>query len=275
MGGGMGHSRQGRVAQMVLPMAFCILAGSAWGADQGAEVSSPATGTTGRVESAAIPAMEFVQVPGGCYQMGTEKGEKHERPVHKVCLSDFEIGKVEVTQAQWKALMGGNPSNFVGCGDNCPVDQVSWNDAHAFIQKLNTSTGRRHRLPSEAEWEYACRSGGKQDQYPGNEVDKIAWGQENSNQTTHGVGLKMPNDFGIHDMNGNVWEWVQDAFTTPYTSDAVQNNPVINQGEHRVLRGGSWNGKANYVRCSIRNRTPADRRYFTIGFRIVRELERK
>jgi formylglycine-generating enzyme required for sulfatase activity len=271
MGGGMGHSRQGRVAQMVLPLAFCILAGGALGA----EVSSPATGTTGRVESPAIPAMEFVPVPGGCYQMGTEKGEKHERPVHKVCLTDFEIGKFEVTQAQWKALMGGNPSNFVGCGDNCPVDQVSWNDTQAFIQKLNTSTGRRHRLPSEAEWEYACRSGGKQDQYPSNEVDKIAWGQENSNQTTHGVGLKMPNDFGIHDMNGNVWEWVQDAFTTPYTTDAVQNNPVINQGEHRVLRGGSWNGKANYVRCSIRNRTPTDRRYFTIGFRIVRELERK
>ncbi len=267
----MGHSRQGRVAQMVLPLAFCILAGGALGA----EVSSPATGTTGRVESPAIPAMEFVPVPGGCYQMGTEKGEKHERPVHKVCLTDFEIGKFEVTQAQWKALMGGNPSNFVACGDNCPVDQVSWNDAQAFIQKLNTSTGRRHRLPSEAEWEYACRSGGKQDQYPSNEVDKIAWGQENSNQTTHGVGLKMPNDFGIHDMNGNVWEWVQDAFTTPYTTDAVQNNPVINQGEHRVLRGGSWNGKANYVRCSIRNRTPTDRRYFTIGFRIVRELERK
>jgi formylglycine-generating enzyme required for sulfatase activity len=254
-------------AQLAILMTAVTLAGSAYGADQQDTKASAQVGDTS--------AMAFVSVPGGCYLMGSEKGEKHENPVHKVCLNGFEIGKFEVTQGQWKAAMGSNPSNFQACGDDCPVEQVSWNDAQSFIEKLNLKSSRKHRLPSEAEWEYACRSGGKDGQYAGSDVDNIAWGQENSDKTTHPTGTKAPNDLGIHDMNGNVWEWVQDAFTTPYSLEVTQNNPVINQGENRVLRGGSWNAKVNYVRCSIRNRTPPDRRHIGIGFRVLRELEAK
>ncbi len=264
--------KKNTVLQLAIHLTILTLAGSVYAGDQpGTGASSQAGGIPGQ----APLAMEFVSVPGGCYQMGDEKGEKHEKPVHKVCLDDFEIGKFVVTQGQWKSVMGANPSYFHACGDNCPVDQVSWNDAQEFMQKLSTKTGKQYRLPSEAEWEYACRSGGKEEQYAGGDADKAAWGQENSGKTTHPVGLKTPNDLGIYDMNGNVWEWVQDAFTTPYSLTVTQNNPVINQGEHRVLRGGSWNGKVNYVRCSIRNRTPSDRRYFTIGFRVIRELKTK
>ena len=263
---------QNRIMRLSISMMLFILAGNVYAADQ---KNSEAGGVSSQAGTNTIPAMEFVRVPGGCYMMGSEKGEKHEKPVHKVCLDDFEIGKFEVTQGQWKTLMGSNPSHFSNCGDNCPVDQVSWNDAQEFIQNLNTKTGKQHRLPSEAEWEYACRSGGNDGQYAGSDADKSAWGQENSGQMTHAVGLKVPNGLGIYDMNGNVWEWVQDAFTTPYSLEVKEKNPVIHQGEHRVLRGGGWNGKVNYVRCSIRNRTPAERRYFTIGFRVVRDLKTK
>lgn len=267
---------QSNLAQFAVSAIFVIVAGSAYGADQPSASSAPQTDNApGQAVANVIAAMEFVRVPAGCYMMGYEKGEKHEKPVHKVCLDEFQIGKFEVTQGQWKVVMGSNPSHFDNCGEKCPVDQVSWNDAQSFIQKLNANTGEQYRLPTEAEWEYACRSGGREGQYASSEVDAVAWGQENSGKTTHAVGTKAPNGLGIHDMNGNLWEWVQDAFTTPYSSEDMQNNPVINQGEHRVLRGGSWNGKVNYVRCSIRNRTPIERRFHTIGFRVLKVLKTK
>jgi formylglycine-generating enzyme required for sulfatase activity len=247
----------GLTFQAVIPAAFLAVSASVHAGDP------------------AVPAKEFVRVPGGCFQMGTDRGEKHEKPVHKACVDSFEIGKYEVTQGQWKAVMGANPSRFAACGDTCPVEMVSWNDAQQFIRALNDQKQGVYRLPTEAEWEYACRSGGKDEIYAGavdpKDVDKVAWTQEYSGRTSHPVGTKEPNALGIYDMNGNVWEWVQDTFSTPYSSAVGENNPVFDKGSERVLRGGSWDGKAWYVRCQIRNRNPADRHDPRLGLRLVKE----
>lgn len=216
----------------------------------------------------APSTIEFVRVPAGCYQMGSETGEKHEKPVHRECVGDFDIGKYEVTQGQWKAVMGTNLSKF-NHSDNHPAENVSWNDAQQFLAKLNAQKTGTYRLPTEAEWEYACRSGGKDQEYAGDAADvaEIAWYNKNEiGNTTHPVGTKKPNGLGIHDMSGNVWEWVQDTFTTPYGGDTKETK--------RVLRGGSWDGKIRYVRCAIRNRNEADRRDPRLGFRVVREVAR-
>lgn len=227
----------------------------------------------------AQPAIDMVRVPAGCFQMGSQAFEKHERPVHKVCLKSFEIGRVEVTQAQWRAVMGVSPSKFDGCGDNCPVDRISWNQAQEFIRKLNAG-GQAYRLPSEAEWEYACRSGGQDEIWPGAGSEAgaadVGWFDKDiAGNRTHPVGTKKPNGLGLHDMAGNVWEWVQDRFVSPYPV-APENNPVIESGgeSKRVMRGGSWNGKINYARCGIRARYEAD--YVDsagrVGLRLARDL---
>jgi formylglycine-generating enzyme required for sulfatase activity len=213
--------------------------------------------------------VEMVRVPGGCFQMGSEAGEKHEKPVHQVCLKDFEIGKTEVTQGQWQAVMGSNPSKFP-LSDKHPVDNVSWNEAQAFIQRLNAAGGPRYRLPTEAEWEYACRSGGKDETFSGTsnggEVSQVAWfNKDEAGNMTHPVGTKKPNGLGIHDMSGNVWEWTADLFVSPYVTGTTENK--------YVARGGSWDGKINYVRCAIRNRYDADRRDYRIGLRLARDAQ--
>ncbi|MBK9446126.1 MAG: formylglycine-generating enzyme family protein [Betaproteobacteria bacterium] len=224
--------------------------------------------------------IEMVRVPGGCFQMGTATYEIHERPVHEVCVDSFEIGKYEVTQAQWQAVMGSKASKFAACGDNCPVDQISWNQAQEFIHKLNAAGRGTFRLPTEAEWEYACRSGGKNEVWPGGVtaayVYDVAWfDKEAAGSQTHPVGTKKPNGLGIHDMAGNVWEWVQDKFVTPYPT-AVAKNPRIESGgeEKRVMRGGSWAQKLNYVRCGIRSRYEPEfvDHLGRVGMRVVREI---
>jgi formylglycine-generating enzyme required for sulfatase activity len=176
---------------------------------------------------------------------------------------NYEIGKYDVTQAEWKAVMGSNPSHFTNCGDTCPVEQVSWDDAQAFIQKLNTKTGRQYRLPTEAEWEYACY-GGKQTEYCGSDdIDSVAWhgavfGSGNSNGTTHPVGQKQANAYGLYDMSGNVNEWMSDC----YEGDCAK----------RVLRGGSWNYNPRSVRAAARNWNDHTSRDFSYGFRLSRTL---
>jgi formylglycine-generating enzyme required for sulfatase activity len=228
-----------------------------------------------------LPSIELVRVPGGCFQMGSETGEKHERPVHKVCVDSFEIGKLEVTQAQWQTVMGTKPSNFAACGETCPVEQVSWNDAQEFIARLNARKQGVFRLPTEAEWEYACRSGGKDEVFPGgvaaSEVSKIAWhNKDEIGNQTHPVGTKNPNGLGLHDMSGNVWEWVHDAFVTPYDVSAGEKNPRVEKSveQKRVIRGGSWNQKVNYVRCAIRARYEPGVRDSRIGLRLVKETSK-
>ena len=173
---------------------------------------------------------------------------------------NYEIGKYEVTQGEWKAVMGNNPSYFKNCGDNCPVEQVSWNDVKEFIQKLNQKTGKQYRLPTEAEWEYACYGGSQTEYCGGDDLSAVAWnggrfGGGNSNEQTHPAGQKQSNGYGLYDMSGNVWEWVEDC----YDGDCAK----------RVLRGGSWvNGPWN-TRVAARNGdVPVWRNYY-FGFRLV------
>jgi formylglycine-generating enzyme required for sulfatase activity len=221
--------------------------------------------------------IEMVLVKGGSFTMGCtdEQGSNYcngeEKPAHQVTLSDFYIGKYEVTQVQWKAIMGSNPSHFSGC-ENCPVEDVSWNDVQAFIKKLNAKTGLNYRLPTEAEWEYAARGGlqSKGYKYSGsNNVDEAAWYDGNSGGKTHAVGTKQANELGIYDMSGNVWEWCSDWYGT-YSSETQTNPNSEKEVPYRVIRGGSWSYYVRCMRVSYRNYyTPSDSS-ISLGFRLVR-----
>ena len=199
----------------------------------------------------------MVWVNGGTFRMGatSEQGSdvwNHEKPVHSVTLSGYYIGKTEVTQALWKAVMGSNPSEIKG--DNLPVENVSWDDCQVFIRKLNSLTGQNFRLPTEAEWEFACRGGNNSRGYKysgGNYIDNVAWYLDNSGDKTHPVATKLPNELGIYDMTGNVYEWCSDWFG-PYSS-GVQTNPKgPYDGLFRVYRGGCCYIYSGYCRSSFR-----------------------
>ena len=234
-------------------------------------------------EREATPAVErqkylaeildnMVQVHGGCFQMGDifGNGDEGERPVHEVCVDSFAIAKTEVTQGQYQAVMGSNPSYFAK-GDSYPVEQVSWDDAQEFIEKLNALTGRTFRLPTEAEWEYAARSGGRNEKFAGSdEVDSVAWYGRNSGESTHPVAGKQPNALGLYDMSGNVWEWCADWYDVDYYRSSPGRNPAgPSSGEHRVLRGGSWSSYPSCARTAFRLRFSAGYRYYSLGFRLV------
>ncbi len=216
----------------------------------------------------------MVKVEGSTFTMGAtpEQGNdayEYERPAHQVTLSDYYIGRYEVTQKEWQAVMGDNPSKFYG--DNLPVDYVSWNDCQDFINKLNQLTGLKFRLPTEAEWEFAAR-GGKQSKgykYSGSDNAKnIAWYEKNSGSKPHQVGTKEPNELGIYDMSGNVGEWCGDWYGR-YSSSAQTNPTGPSSGSGRVLRGGGWSRDAGYCRVSDRSLiNPSIRGNFS-GFRVV------
>jgi len=219
--------------------------------------------------------IEFVSVPGGCFQMGDNFGDgtADEKPVHEVCVSNFAIGKYEVTQGQYKRIMGSNPSKFSSCGDSCPVEIVSWNDAQDFIRELNSQSGRSYRLPTESEWEYAARSGGKQEKYSGGDnVDAVAWYDSNSGLKTLPVGQKQPNGLGIYDMSGNVWEWVSDWYG-PYPSGHQLDPQGPSSGSGRVSRGGGWSYDARYVRAAGRNNNSPGSRSYRLGFRLASPVQ--
>lgn len=224
--------------------------------------------------------LKMVYVKGGTFQMGAtaEQGDDaydREKPVHEVTLSDYYIGKYEVTQGLWKAVMGSNPSYFDEAGDNYPVECVSWDDIQEFIAKLNKQTGRKYALPTEAQWEYAARGGEKSQGYKysgGNDIDEVAWYWGNSEEkyTTSSVGTKKANELGIYDMSGNVWEWCQDWYASDYYSNSPQTNPTgPESGSYRVLRGGSWLINARSCRVSHRISYDPGYRYFSNGFRLV------
>lgn len=225
----------------------------------------------------SVDGVEFkmVFVEGGTFTMGatSEQGKdayKDEYPTHEVTLSDYYIGETEVTQALWKAVMGSNPSEFKG--DNLPVEQVSYNDVKEFITKLNQKTGKTFRLPTEAEWEYAARGGKKSKGYKysgSNNIDDVAWYYENSNNKTHPVKTKRPNELGIYDMSGNVWEWCSDNYGA-YSSSSQTNPTGPSSGSPRVLRGGSWDGSAGGCRVSIRYCYAPS--YRGLGFRLALAL---
>ncbi|MBF0623692.1 MAG: formylglycine-generating enzyme family protein [Magnetococcales bacterium] len=221
--------------------------------------------------------MEFVRVTGGTFKMGcwgSGEGEcfDDEKPAHEVKLGDYWLGKTEVTQKQWRAVMGSDPPElkFKGC-DDCPVEGVTWEDVQEFIEKLNGQGEWKYRLPTEAEWEYACRSGGKEETYAGGlDVDAVGW-YGNSEGKTHPVGQKAPNGLGLYDMSGNVWEWVSDWFDDGYYASSPRDNPGgPSSGSYRVYRGGSWYYVARFLRCAVRGYdVPGPRRGY-LGFRLAR-----
>ena len=210
--------------------------------------------------------LEMVALPGGTFTMGSNDGDADEKPPHQVTLSPFSIGKYEVTQAQYRAVMGTDPSYFKG--DDRPVEQVSWDDAVSFCRKLSQQSGKTYRLPTEAEWEYACRAGSSGD-YAGN-LNEMAWYSKNSSDQTHSVGQKKPNAFGLFDMHGNVWEWCQDLYDANYYKQSLGKDPQgPSSGTNRVLRGGSWIDFNYNCRSAYRNYSVPDARININGFRVV------
>lgn len=216
---------------------------------------------------------EMVVIPSGSFQMG---GDMHgdEQPVHAVTISrGFALAKTEVTQGQWRAVMGSNPSNFSNCGDNCPVEQVSWDDAQEYVRKLSQKTGKSYRLPSEAEWEYACRAGSRQEYCGSDSIDSVAWYGNNSGSKTNSVGQKQSNRFGLYDMSGNVWEWVEDCDHDNYDGAPADGSAWTNGTcVRRVLRGGSWDYLPQVARSAKRLRNTPALRSSNGGFRLARML---
>ena len=221
-------------------------------------------------------SFKMVKVQGGTFTMGAtpEQGsdaeDDWEKPAHRVTLSSYYIGETEVTQALWKAVMGSNPSEFAGSTKK-PVEQVSWNDCQTFIQKLNQLTGRKFRLPTEAEWEFAARGGNSSRGYKysgSNTLGDVAWYDVNSGKTTHDVKTKAPNELGIYDMSGNVCEWCQDWYGD-YSSSAQTNPKGPTSGSRRVLRGGSWNGNAWGCRTAFRLNSTTSLMDRCLGFRLA------
>ena len=227
-------------------------------------------------ETITVNGVSFtmIKVEGGTFRMGatSEQGSdayNGEKPVHSVTLSDYYIGETEVTQELWEAVMGSNPSNFKG--SQKPVEKVSWKDCKKFIKKLNRLTGKNFRLPTEAEWEYAARGGNKSKGYKysgSNTIGNVAWYTDNSSSKTHDVKTKSPNELGIYDMSGNVWEWCED-WHRPYSSGSQTNPTGPSSGSFRVLRGGSWSGSAKFCRVSRRNLNYPYYRFNYYGFRLA------
>ena len=220
------------------------------------------------------PDIEMVFVKGGCFEMGDSFGDgfDDEEPVHEVCVDDFHIGKYEVTQAEWQAVMGNNPGKFKG--DRHPVDSVSWEDAQAFIARLNQLTGKAYRLPTEAEWEYAARSGGKKEKWAGTNdsarLGEYAWYSANSRKATHAVGARKPNGLGVCDMSGNVWEWVHDYYEMTWYDRSEKDNPQGPQaGDFRTMRGGSFGNQAHALRVTERGNSKPTLRDIGVGFRLA------
>lgn len=202
---------------------------------------------------------------------GSSSDETGERPPHNVCLSDFYIGKYEVTQKQWQSVMGNNPSHFRECGPDCPVDEISWNDVQNFLKTLNKKSGKKYRLPTEAEWEYAARSSGREEQYAGaNSPNDVAWFADTSGANIHPVGQKQPNGLGLYDMTGNVWEWVQDWYGLNYYRESPKNDPKgPKSGNMRVVRGGCAISDRDFLKTNFRTLIdPADRLNM-VGFRVA------
>ncbi len=220
-----------------------------------------------------ITGMELIYIPEGCFMMGSspddENHRKNEGPIHEVCLDAFWMGKYPVTQGQWQKLMKKNPARFKK-GDEYPVEQVSWKDAQNFIAKLNKESDKKYRLPTEAEWEYACRANSSYKYSGGDDLDAVAWHDGNSNNSPHPVGKKQVNDFGLYDMSGNIWEWCADWYGEDYYGSSPKNNPTgPDSGSYRVLRGGGWFDSPVFCRSVDRNRNAPEYRYPHIGFRLV------
>jgi formylglycine-generating enzyme required for sulfatase activity len=234
-----------------------------------------------QVEMLKAIESRMVKVEGGSYVMGCadEKDTScyyWEKPAHKVTISEFYIGKFPVTQKEWEVIMGYNPTFSKQCPD-CPVENVSHNDAMKFIEKLNMLSGKNYRLPTEAEWEFAARGGNKSKgyRYAGdNDIKAVAWYHGNSGKGTQPVGKLKPNELGLYDMSGNVWQWCSDWFYGEYYSHSPTENPKGPDGTNdnqRVVRGGSWWYEAPHCRVTNRDRYTTDAKDDDVGFRLVRD----
>jgi formylglycine-generating enzyme required for sulfatase activity len=254
------------------------------------------SGKPGKDET--LPGIDMVRIPGGEFMMGSETGEPDQRPRHRVRIDTFYLGRTEVTVAQWRSFAresayvswaerghGGlirtpkglkiipdanwkNP--YILQDDNHPVVLVSWTDAQVFCRWLSKKTGQDYRLPTEAEWEYACR--GVRGEY-GDNLDSIAWYEYNSGGRTHPVGSKRPNSFGLYDMLGNVWEWCGDRYSKSYYCVSPGSNPSgPTVGLHRVSRGGSWCSKPPRANAAFRKHDAPNFRFYRQGFRLARTV---
>ena len=245
-----------------------------------------------QADSGAVMPDGMVFVKGGTFSMGspsTEADRGSDETQHQVTLSDFYIGKYEVTQKQWRDVMGSDPSNFKNC-EQCPVEQVSWTDAQEFIKKLNQQTGKTYRLPTEAEWEYAARGGANTKRYLYAGVTELAsldkyanfcdnnceynWKTASANdgyKSTSPVGKFLPNELGLHDMSGNVYEWCSDWYSSDYYKSSPSKDPTgPSSGSDRVIRGGSWFNDPQFCRAAYRDYYAPGGRYDYVGFRLAR-----
>ncbi|HEX5026254.1 MAG TPA: formylglycine-generating enzyme family protein [Agriterribacter sp.] len=214
----------------------------------------------------------LVWVTGGKFVMGNSAGEADEKPMHEVIVDGFSMSRYPVTQRQWVAIMGNNPSEFQGC-DQCPIDKVSWDDAQQFIKILNLLTGKKYTLPTEAEWEFAAKGGkdGRGYKYSGGDnLDELGWYTGNSGRMPHPVGEKLPNELGLYDMSGNVWEWCQDWYNKNFYELQEKYSPVgPESGAGRVRRGGSWFTQELNCKTSTRNNVKQDYKDDSGGFRLA------
>ena len=229
-----------------------------------------------------VTGMKFVKVEGGCFQMGCGKWfwekncEYDEKPVRKICLSPFYIGRHEVTQHEWNMVMDDNPSFAQKCGFSCPVEMISFDEVQLYIKRLNNLAGKgnQFRLPTEAEWEYACRSRGKPELFcGGSDNTDLAWFRVTSKGRSHPVGEMQPNRLGIYDMSGNVWEWCSDYYSHYRQKESI-NPKGPSEGQSRVVRGGSWGDHySRFCRSTYRNHYLPYHKSKFIGFRLVMEIK--
>jgi formylglycine-generating enzyme required for sulfatase activity len=232
--------------------------------------------TSGKKIKDCADCPEMVMIPAGSFEMGSAE-HKSEQSVHRVNLPSFLLGRTEVTQGQWLAVMGSNPSDFKQCGADCPVENISWNDAQEFARKLSAKTGKNYRLPSESEWEYAARAGSSSKWSFGDDESQLgahAWFRTNSGANTHPVAQKRPNPFGLFDMHGNAWEWVQDTWHENYQGAPADGSAWVSGGDQarRVLHGGAWNNYPGDLRSAIRDHRAPVFRSNSTGLRIARTL---
>jgi len=264
------HAPKLVIGTIIFFVVFGVLTLIPWNNEDSQGVQQEATNSIG---------MEFVKIPAGEFMMGSPSDEgdraNDEGPVHKVTIEEsYYLGKYEVTQKQWREVMGSNPSYFKG--DDLPIEKVSWVDAQIFIQKLNEMEGINiYRLPSEAEWEYACRAGTTTRYYFGNDKSRLgdyAWYLDNLDGQTHPVGQKKPNPWGLYDMHGNVWEWCQDEYHSNYDGAPSNGSAWVDvSGYNWVRRSGGWDGDAGDCRSASRYGDGGNR-YNNLGFRVVRSL---
>jgi formylglycine-generating enzyme required for sulfatase activity len=240
-----------------IALAITAIAGPKQSANPSLSVQSGAPPST--------PVDGMVWIEGATFMMGSDSGSNDVRPRHEVAVSGFYMDKNEVTQEAYERATGNNPSAFTNC-PQCPVEQVSWQDAKNYCEKVNK------RLPTEAEWEFACRAGSAAHYSWGDKVDgQYAWYFSNSEKKTHPVGQKQPNKFGLYDMNGNVYEWCADRYDQTYYAKSPSQNPKGPQeGESRVLRGGSWFNHWDGLRCAARVWDDPGSSMHNIGFRCAR-----